>query len=104
VYAFTLKGEWSYLEYPQMPSNKAGSFLYEPPGSTHTLKVSDDAPDTDAFFVIHGAMLVQDPAGNIVARLDAASHLKDWPAALRAQGKRVPDIIVGGRVRYAATP
>jgi 2,4'-dihydroxyacetophenone dioxygenase len=100
VYAFTLKGEWSYLEYPETPPNKAGSFLYEPAGSTHTLKVADHAAETDVFYVIHGAMLIQDPAGNIVARLDAASHLRDWPDALRAQGKKVPQIVTGGRAHY----
>jgi len=100
VFAFTLKGEWSYLEYPETPPNRPGSFLYEPPGSTHTLKVADHAAETDVFFVIHGAMLIQDPAGNVVARLDAASHLRDWPEALRAQGKQVPPIIAGGRAHY----
>jgi len=32
VFAYTLAGEWSYLEYPDSPSSKAGSYLYEPLG------------------------------------------------------------------------
>ena len=34
VHAFTLAGEWSYLEHPDIPPSRAGS-LFEPPGSTH---------------------------------------------------------------------
>ena len=52
-------------------------------------------------FIIYGAMLIQDEAGNIVAKLDAGSHLHDWPAALRAQGSAVPSIIEGGHVHYS---
>ncbi len=37
VLAFTLKGSWKYLEYSQV--NRAGSYLYEPAGSIHTLHV-----------------------------------------------------------------
>lgn len=99
VHAFTLSGEWSYLEDAGSPPSKAGSYLYEPPGTTHTLKVADhNSGETDVFFVIYGVMLIHDPAGNVVAVLDAASHLRDWPDALRQQDKPVPQIIEGGRV------
>jgi quercetin dioxygenase-like cupin family protein len=101
VFAYTLSGEWSYLEYPDSPSNRAGSYLYEPPGSTHTLKVADhNRSETDVVFVITGAMLVLDETGAVAAVLDAASHARDWPTALRAQGKPVPEIIRGGRIGY----
>ena len=101
VFAYTLAGSWSYLEYASSPPNQAGTYLYEPPGSTHTLKVSDDAAETDVIFVITGAMLVMDAAGAVVAVLDAASHARDWGEALRSQGKPVPQIIGGGRIGYA---
>lgn len=101
VFAYTLAGEWSYLEYPESPASTAGSYLYEPPGSVHTLKVADhNTGETDVLFVITGAMLIHDEAGNVVAVLDAASHARDWPVALRAQGKPVPPIIGGGRIAY----
>jgi hypothetical protein len=32
---------------------------------------------------------------------DAESHLRDWPAAVRAQGKRLPETFpIGGAMRY----
>jgi 2,4'-dihydroxyacetophenone dioxygenase len=102
VHAYTLSGEWSYLEYADSPPNRAGSYLYEPPGSVHTLKVADHVEgDTDVFFVIEGAMLILDPAGNVVAVLDAGSHARDWAVALREQGATVPEIIAGGSTHYA---
>lgn len=101
VFAYTLAGKWSYLEYPDSPPSQAGSYLYEPPGSTHTLKVADDITEpTDVIFVITGAMLILDDNGTVVAVLDAASHARDWPKALREQGKPVPEIIGGSTVRY----
>jgi 2,4'-dihydroxyacetophenone dioxygenase len=103
VHAFTLSGEWQYLEYPESAPNRVGSYLYEPPGTVHTLKVSDHVQGyTDVFFVIEGAMLVLDPDSNVVAVLDAASHARDWPTALREQGLTVPKIIAGGRIGYAS--
>jgi quercetin dioxygenase-like cupin family protein len=98
VFAYTLAGEWSYLEYPASSSSTAGSYLYEPPGSVHTLKVADhNQVETDVVFVITGAMLVLDANGGVAAVLDAASHARDWPKALREQGKAVPEIIGGSK-------
>lgn len=102
VHAFTLAGEWTYLEYPGNPPSRAGSYLFEPAGSTHTLKVADhNAGETDVLFVVYGAMIHYGPNGEILAVGDAESHLRDWPAALRAQGKPVPkQLPVGGAMRY----
>ena len=44
VHAFTLAGEWSYLEYPSNPPSRTGSYLFEPPGSTHTLTTTGATP------------------------------------------------------------
>src|SRR5262245_46508084 len=40
VFAFTQKGCWKYEEYPELMT--AGSYLYEPAGSIHTLVVPED--------------------------------------------------------------
>ncbi|PLR39671.1 hypothetical protein CYR55_07310 [Chimaeribacter californicus] len=101
VYAFTLSGEWEYIEYPDSPKNVAGSYLYEPPGSIHTLRVAaHNEEETDVVFIITGAMLILDEAGHVIQVLDAASHIHDWAAALKQQGDKVPEIIGGGQVKY----
>src|SRR5215207_2876935 len=65
VFAFTLAGSWKYLEYPD-EVNVAGSYLYEPAGSIHTLHVpASNTEVTDVWFVIHGANLNLDDAGNV---------------------------------------
>ncbi len=104
VHAFTFSGEWNYLEYPDSPPNRAGSYLFEPPGSTHTLKVADEAEGpTDVLFVIYGALLHLDPDGTIVAVTDAESVLEEYPRRLREQGVALPAALpVGGSMGYRA--
>jgi 2,4'-dihydroxyacetophenone dioxygenase len=56
---------------------------------------------TDVIFVVYGAMIHYGPDGEILAVGDAASHLRDWPEALRAQGASVPERLpIGGSMRY----
>ena len=103
VHAYTFAGEWSYLEYLDSPPNRAGSYLYEPPGSIHTLKVADhNTEETDALFVVHGAMVLYDDDGAVIDVIDAASHKRDYLALVREQGKPVPRIIEGGHAGYTA--
>ncbi|WP_313549808.1 2,4'-dihydroxyacetophenone dioxygenase family protein [Pseudomonas sp.] len=101
VYAYTISGEWYYLEYSDSPKNRAGSYLFEPPGSIHTLKVSDNNTEvTDVIFIITGAMLILDDKGCVIQVLDAASHIGDWAESLKEQGDPVPEVIGGSTVRY----
>ena len=52
-------------------------------------------------FVVYGAMIHLGPQGEVLAIGDAESHLRDWPAAVRAQGKRLPETFpIGGAMRY----
>lgn len=104
VHAFAFSGSWSYLEYPDSPPNVAGSYLFEPPGSTHQLKVADDAGEpTDVLFVIYGALLHLDPEGTLLAVTDAESVMEEYPRRLREQGKPVPERVpVGGAMGYRA--
>jgi quercetin dioxygenase-like cupin family protein len=106
IHAFTFAGEWAYLEYPDSPSNKAGSYLFEPPGSTHTLKIADDVEGyTDVLFVMYGAMLHLGPNGEILGVTDAESVLREYPQLLRQQGKEVPQVLpIGGSMSYRAMP
>src|SRR4029453_9250320 len=71
VFAFTIAGRWKYREYPEV--NTAGSYLYEPAGSVHTLTVpADNDGVTDVWFAIRGANLNLDEAGNVTPVIDAA--------------------------------
>ena len=106
IHAFTFSGQWTYLEYPESPSNIAGSYLFEPPGSTHTLKVADDAVgDTDVLFVMYGAMLHLDDHGNVIGVTDAESVLREYAQLLREQGKPLPARLpIGGSMAYRPLP
>lgn len=101
VHAYTFSGEWTYLEYPDSAPNRSGSYLYEPPGSTHTLKVADHNTEvTEALFVVGGAMVLYNEDGTVMDVIDAATHKRDYFALLRAQGKPLPRIIEGGAITY----
>jgi len=80
VYAFTQSGSWHYLESPEAV-NTAGSYLFEPAGSVHTLHVppTNEGP-TDAWFVIHGANLNLTPEGSVEMVIDAGTILAVYRA------------------------
>jgi quercetin dioxygenase-like cupin family protein len=90
VFAFTQKGRWHYLEYPN-DVNVAGSYLYEPAGSVHTLHVPEDNTEvTDVWFTIHGANLNLDANGNVELVIDAHTILPFYREVC-AQQHGIPD-------------
>lgn len=92
VFAFTIKGSWKYREYPEV--NHAGSYLYEPAGSVHTLEVSKENKDiTDVWFAIRGANLNLDEHGNVESVLDAGAVLEVYRAQCAAAGHASPNVI-----------
>ncbi len=92
VFAFTLQGSWKYLEYPEV--NTAGSYLFEPAGSVHTLHVPESNREvTDAWFAIRGANLNLDANGNVESVLDAATALAIYQERCRAEGHPAPNVI-----------
>jgi len=95
VHAFTQAGSWWYLESPDQV-NRAGSYLYEPAGSVHTLHVpptNDEA--TEVAFVIHGANLNLDADGNIEMAIDAHFMLFLYKALCAEQhGLEDPPVVV----------
>jgi 2,4'-dihydroxyacetophenone dioxygenase len=94
VYAFTQTGSWYYLEYPDVV-NTAGSYLFEPAGSVHTLHVPEtNTEDTDVWFVIHGANLNLDADGNVELVIDAHNILQFYRAMCQALGVDDPPVIV----------
>ena len=92
VFAFTLAGAWKYLEYPEV--NRAGSYLYEPAGSIHTLQaLPTNTEVTDVWFAIYGANLNLDADGNVESVLDAGSIRDAYYALCEMQGHPRPSVI-----------
>ncbi|MGI9602285.1 MAG: 2,4'-dihydroxyacetophenone dioxygenase family protein [Acidimicrobiales bacterium] len=95
VYAFTQSGSWHYLESPEAV-NTAGSYLYEPAGSVHTLTVPDTNDGiTDVWFTIYGANLNIGDDGEVESVVDAHGILPFYRAVCAEQfGNDDPPVIV----------
>lgn len=92
VFAFTIAGSWRYAEYPEV--NTAGSYLFEPAGSVHTLVVPEDNTEvTDVWFAIRGANLNLDAEGNVESVLDAGLVRDGYLALAEAAGHANPPVI-----------
>jgi len=80
---YTLAGEWRYKEYEDQPQT-AGSYLFEPGGSVHTLCVpAENTEDTVLFIRVEGANVNFNEDGTFHSILDATTirHLTDTLAA-----------------------
>jgi len=97
VDAWTISGSWFYLEYPDQVQT-AGSYLFEPASSVHTLCCPDsNTEDTVVFFRVKGANVNFNDDGSFHSILDAAliTHLTGALAA--DQGLEVT-YLTGGAV------
>lgn len=90
VYGYTTSGAWKYEEYDYV--NRAGSFLFEPAGSIHTLQCIED--DTRVWFQMYGANLNLDDDGDIASVSDGAGTLAAYYALCEAQGLPRPNVVV----------
>ena len=92
VFAFTQSGSWKYDEYPEV--NTAGSYLFEPAGSIHTLVVPETNTEvTDVWFAIYGANLNLDADGNVDLVIDAQLVLDFYLGLCAAAGVEDPPVI-----------
>jgi 2,4'-dihydroxyacetophenone dioxygenase len=91
VYAYTTSGAWRYKEYDDV--NRAGSFLYEPAGSIHTLQVTED--NTHVWFQMYGANLNLDADGEVESVSDGASTLAVYLALAEQAGLPRPNVLTG---------
>ena len=91
VYAYTVSGGWKYKEYEYV--NRAGSFLYEPAGSVHTLLCVED--DTRVWFQMYGANLNLDAQGNVESVFDGPGTLAAYRALCEAEGLPPPGVLEG---------
>jgi len=92
VFAFTQSGSWKYAEYPEV--NTAGSYLFEPAGSEHTLIVPETNTEvTDVWFAITGANLNLDAEGNVELVIDAGLIRDFYLGVCEANGLGRPPVI-----------
>jgi len=61
VHGYVIKGSWRYLEHDWVA--RAGDYVFEPPGETHTLMVDQDVEEMITFFNISGCMYYVDEQG-----------------------------------------
>src|SRR6266446_5133469 len=61
VHGLVLRGSWHYLEHNWIATE--GSYVFEPPGETHTLVVPNDVQEMITLFHITGCMIYVDPRG-----------------------------------------
>jgi 2,4'-dihydroxyacetophenone dioxygenase len=90
IYGYTTSGAWKYVEYDYV--NRAGSFLFEPAGSIHTLTCIED--ETRVWFQMYGSNLNLDADGNIDSVSDGAGTLASYYALCEAQGLPRPNVVV----------
>ncbi|WP_175760050.1 2,4'-dihydroxyacetophenone dioxygenase family protein [Burkholderia anthina] len=74
VHAFTLRGRWHYLEHDWVA--KAGDYVTEPPGETHTLVVPDDVEEMMTLFHVTGGYTYVDPYGTTLAVEDVFTKIE----------------------------
>ena len=86
VHGFTISGSWIYKEYPDQPQT-AGSYLYEPASSVHTLEVpAGNTEPTVILFIIYGANVSFNDDGTFHSVLDAVTVMKLTEQLAAAQG------------------
>ena len=90
VFGYTTAGAWKYKEYDYV--NRAGSFLYEPAWSVHTLQCLEDG--TRVWFQMYGANLNLDADGKVDSVADGPTTLEFYFAACEAQGLPRPSPLV----------
>lgn len=90
VYGYTSAGAWKYAEYDYV--NRAGSFLYEPAGSEHTLQCIED--NTRVWFQMYGSNVNIDADGNITSVVDGLLTLEFYYMMCEEQGLPRPNVLV----------
>ncbi len=73
VHGFVLKGHWHYLEHDWVAEE--GSYVFEPPGETHTLVVPDEVEEMITYFQVNGMMYYVDPDGNHIGYEDVFTKI-----------------------------
>lgn len=94
VFGITFSGRWGYKENDFF--NTAGSYLYEPANSVHTLHTpTDNTEPTDVLFVMYGMNINLDDDDNVVSITSGPNVLHGYYAMLDAQGVERPPVLIG---------
>jgi len=72
VHGYVIRGSWRYLEHDWIAT--AGTFVYEPPGETHTLVLESDE-EMVTFFNNSGPVIYVDEAGKQVGYDDVFTKI-----------------------------
>ncbi|EGQ26567.1 cupin 2 barrel protein [Sporosarcina newyorkensis 2681] len=75
VIAYTLQGQWRYLEREWVA--KPGTFVFEPPGDIHTLTV-DGEEDMITLFILEGSLQYLNDDDEIILQEDVFSKMKRY--------------------------
>jgi quercetin dioxygenase-like cupin family protein len=73
VVGYVIEGRWKYDEHEWVA--ETGSFVYEPPGEIHCLRVPEDCTRMITFFNILGAMIYLDEDGHQVGYEDTFTKI-----------------------------
>ena len=95
VHGHVLRGRWHYMEHDWVA--ETGSYVFEPPGETHTLVVSDDCAEMITLFHITGVMIYVDPWGKQTGIEDVFSKIDMCREHYRKVG--FDDSVLNGFIR-----
>lgn len=84
VHAWVFKGRWHYLEHDWVAEE--GSYIWEPPGETHTLVVPEGCTEMITLFQVTGSLMYVDPQGNSTGYDDVFTRLEKARAHYTAVG------------------
>lgn len=73
VFAYTISGNWGYLEHDWIAT--AGDFVYESPGEGHTLVAYDHEEPMRAFFIVTGPLIWLDDEGKPSGHFDVFDYI-----------------------------
>ena len=92
VQMWTMSGAWVYREHEFV--NRAGSYLYEPVGSVHTLYVPDDGEAfSEVLSIVYGDVEYLDADGEVVSVSNWEQTMRDYFEGCEAAGLPRPNIM-----------
>ncbi len=84
VTGYTLDGTWGYVEHEW--TARRGTFIFEPPGETHTLVVRPEAGHMTVLFHNFGPLMTVDETGEVTGYTDVFKRLDACRAHYRSVG------------------